>query len=103
MLLPHLFTLHYYLFTKNVPSGIFQNTPVIKISRPIKSKITPPRMLDFHVSFVPAFLPMARPPRQMPKVTMPMITAERMAEIKGVSTEEMIDIAKKNAERLFGI
>lgn len=30
-------------------------------------------------------------------------TAERMAEIKGVSTEEMIDIAKKNAERLFGI
>ena len=30
-------------------------------------------------------------------------TAERMAEIKGISTEEMIDIAKKNAERLFGI
>lgn len=30
-------------------------------------------------------------------------TAARMAEIKGVSTEEMIDIAKQNAERLFGI
>ncbi|MBE6901386.1 MAG: TatD family deoxyribonuclease [Ruminococcaceae bacterium] len=30
-------------------------------------------------------------------------TAARMAEIKGVSTEEMIDIARQNAERLFGI
>ncbi len=30
-------------------------------------------------------------------------TAEKMAEIKGVSTEEMIEIAKQNAERLFGI
>ena len=30
-------------------------------------------------------------------------TAAKMAEIKGVSTEEMIDIAKQNAERLFGI
>ena len=30
-------------------------------------------------------------------------TAAKMAEIKGVSTEEMIDIARQNAERLFGI
>ncbi len=30
-------------------------------------------------------------------------TAERMAEIKGVSAEEMIDIARQNAENLFGI
>ena len=28
-------------------------------------------------------------------------TAEKMAEIKGVSTEEMIEIAKQNGERLF--
>ncbi len=35
----------------------------------------------------------------------PMIqsTAERMAEIKGVSPQEMIDIAAQNARRLFGI
>lgn len=30
-------------------------------------------------------------------------TAERMAEIKGVSAEEIIEITKLNAERLFGI
>ncbi|MGN0686540.1 MAG: TatD family hydrolase [Oscillospiraceae bacterium] len=35
--------------------------------------------------------------------TMLRFTAEKMAEIKGVSTEEMIDIAKQNAQRLFGI
>ena len=35
--------------------------------------------------------------------SMIQFTAEKMAEIKGVSTEEMIDIAKQNAERLFGI
>ncbi len=35
--------------------------------------------------------------------SMIQFTAARMAEIKGVSTEEMIDIAKHNAERLFGI
>lgn len=33
--------------------------------------------------------------------SMLQFTAARMAEIKGVSTEEMIDIAKQNAERLF--
>jgi TatD DNase family protein len=35
--------------------------------------------------------------------SMLQFTAAKMAEIKGVSTEEMIDIAKQNAERLFGI
>ncbi len=35
--------------------------------------------------------------------SMLQFTAARMAEIKGVSTEEMIDIAKHNAERLFGL
>ncbi len=35
--------------------------------------------------------------------TMIQFTAARMAEIKGVSTEEMIDIAKHNAQRLFNI
>ena len=35
--------------------------------------------------------------------SMIQFTAVKMAEIKGVSTEEMIDIAKQNAERLFGI
>ena len=29
--------------------------------------------------------------------------AERMAEIKGVSAQEMIDIAAENTRRLFGI
>ena len=35
----------------------------------------------------------------------PMIqsTAERMAEIKGVSPQQMIDIAAENARRLFGV
>lgn len=28
-------------------------------------------------------------------------TAAKMAEIKGVSTEEMIEIARENGERLF--
>ena len=28
-------------------------------------------------------------------------TAAKMAEIKGVSAEEMIDIARRNGERLF--
>lgn len=35
--------------------------------------------------------------------SMIQFTAAKMAEIKGVSTEEMIDIAKANAERLFGV
>lgn len=35
--------------------------------------------------------------------TMLHFTAEKMAEIKGVSTEEMIEIAADNARRLFGI
>lgn len=35
--------------------------------------------------------------------SMLQFTAARMAEIKGVSAEEMISIAKENAERLFGI
>ncbi len=35
--------------------------------------------------------------------SMIQFTAAGMAEIKGVSPEEMIDIAKRNAERLFGI
>ena len=35
--------------------------------------------------------------------TMLKYTAEKMAEIKGVSPEEMIDITRRNAERLFGI
>ena len=30
-------------------------------------------------------------------------TAERMAEIKGVSPQQMIDIAAENARRLFGV
>ncbi len=35
--------------------------------------------------------------------TMIQFTAAKMAEIKGVSTEEMIDIAKQNAQALFSI
>ncbi|MBE6888989.1 MAG: TatD family deoxyribonuclease [Ruminococcaceae bacterium] len=35
--------------------------------------------------------------------SMIQFTAAKMAEIKGVSTEEMIDIARQNAERLFGV
>lgn len=35
--------------------------------------------------------------------SMILSTAAKMAEIKGVSTEEMIDICNKNAERFFGI
>lgn len=35
--------------------------------------------------------------------SMIQFTAAKMAEIKGVSTEEMINIAKQNAERLFGV
>ncbi len=35
--------------------------------------------------------------------SMIMSTAAKMAEIKGVSTEEMIEICNKNAERFFGI
>lgn len=35
--------------------------------------------------------------------SMIQFTAAKMAEIKGVSAEEMIDIARKNAERLFGV
>ncbi|MBP1542890.1 MAG: TatD family hydrolase [Oscillospiraceae bacterium] len=35
--------------------------------------------------------------------TMLRFTAEKMAEIKGVSTEELIKITKQNAETLFGI
>ncbi len=35
--------------------------------------------------------------------SMLQFTAARMAEIKGVSTDDMIAIAKENAERLFGI
>ena len=35
--------------------------------------------------------------------SMIQFTAAKMAEIKGVSTEEIIDIARKNAERLFGV
>ena len=30
-------------------------------------------------------------------------TAAKMAEIKGVSTEEMIETARRNGERLFGL
>ena len=33
--------------------------------------------------------------------SMLVFTAAAMAEIKGVSTEEMIETAKKNGERLF--
>lgn len=35
--------------------------------------------------------------------SMIQFTAAKMAEIKGVSTEEMIEITQNNAERLFGI
>ncbi len=35
--------------------------------------------------------------------SMIQFTAAKMAEIKGVSAEEMIDIARQNAERLFGV
>lgn len=35
--------------------------------------------------------------------SMIQFTAAKMAEIKGVSAEEMIDIARENAERLFGV
>lgn len=35
--------------------------------------------------------------------SMLQFTAAKMAEIKGISTEEMIDIARQNAERLFGV
>lgn len=35
--------------------------------------------------------------------SMIQFTAAKMAEIKGVSTEEMIYIARQNAERLFGV
>ena len=35
--------------------------------------------------------------------SMIQFTAEKMAELKGVSTDEMIEIAKQNAERLFSL
>lgn len=66
------------LFLKSLqppPSAFptYRNTPFTKISIPMKSRITPPRMEALLDSLVPNFLPMIRPPQQMAKVTTPMI------------------------------
>lgn len=45
----------------------------IKISKPIKIRIEPPRMLALLASFKPNFLPSFNPNTQIKKVTMPMI------------------------------
>lgn len=45
----------------------------IKISRPIKIRIEPPKMLALLANFNPNFLPSINPNMQIKKVTMPMI------------------------------
>ena len=45
----------------------------IKISKPIKIRIEPPRMLALLANFNPNFLPSINPNMQIKKVTMPMI------------------------------
>lgn len=45
----------------------------IKISKPIKIRIEPPKMLALLANFNPNFLPSINPNMQIKKVTMPMI------------------------------
>ena len=45
----------------------------IKISKPIKIRIEPPRMLALLANFNPNFLPSFSPNMQIKKVTMPMV------------------------------
>ena len=52
---------------------------VTKISIPMKIRIAPPKIPAFPASFVPAFLPMAIPPKQMKNVTTAMIRAAKTA------------------------
>ena len=44
-------------------------TPVINISIPIAIRITPPKIDALPASFVPNFLPIRIPPKQIKKVT----------------------------------
>ena len=57
----------------------YQKSPVIKISRPMKIRIAPPKIPALPASFVPAFLPIRIPAKQIKKVTTPIRMHERSA------------------------
>ena len=54
-------------------------TPVINISIPIAIRITPPKIDALPESFVPNFLPIRIPPRQIKKVTKAISSAQTIA------------------------
>ena len=51
-----------------------RNIPFTKISIPMPARMIPPSKDAFQESLVPAFFPICRPPRQIRKVTAPMIS-----------------------------
>lgn len=60
--------------------GRFQAKALVtKISMPIRIRMTPPTMEAFPEISVPTFRPRYSPARQMPKVTIPMISDSVMA------------------------
>ena len=59
-----------------------QNQEVIKISRPMKIRMAPPRMPALPARQVPTLRPMRIPPRQITKVTAAIRAAARTASIR---------------------
>ena len=61
----------YYQSMLGVIRLLYQNNPVIKISRPISMSIAPPKIPALPASLVPAVFPMRIPAKHMKKVSTP--------------------------------
>ena len=61
---------------------LYQKIPVIKISIPIAIRIIPPKIDALPESFVPNFLPMRIPQRQIRKVTAAISAAHTAACVR---------------------